>query len=322
MTDTMLYATLPRLYSFRRCPFAMRARLALLYCHLPVRLREISLKHKPQQLLTISPKGTVPVLQLPDDKVIDESLDIVLWAIANAPYFHLSTAEHSVLCRDVQYWVSCCDREFKPQLDRYKYSNRFITTAQVQETQAQRTETDIIEQARQAGQIFLNHLCQCLDEISTQLNLPQHTIVYLGGKQPDLRDWSIMPFVRQYAAVDKIWWQTHQDKRLQRWLDSLLQHPLFHRCMDKFSQYQADQVDPIFPHASHDAKANINPTSETTQQPAGRAELKTKSQPAPDETMDTLNSAHHSTVNQTDPTESSAHNDDKQADTQSIRHTP
>lgn len=114
--------TLPILYSFRRCPYAMRARLAIAYAVVAVELREIELRNKPQAMLLISPKGTVPVLQLENGKVLDESLAIMLWALQQ---------------NDPEHWlkVSCLanakalirrnDEQFKYYLDRYKYADRY-----------------------------------------------------------------------------------------------------------------------------------------------------------------------------------------------------
>jgi len=118
MTETKL----PILYSFRRCPYAMRARLAIAYSGIKLELREIVLRNKPEEMLAISPKGTVPVLQLPSGEVIDESIDIMRWALAqhdpndwySEPYI---PAIESLITQN--------DESFKPWLDRYKYADRY-----------------------------------------------------------------------------------------------------------------------------------------------------------------------------------------------------
>ena len=112
----------PVLYSFRRCPYAMRARLAIASSGLTVELREVVLRNKPQQLLDISPKGTVPVLLFPNNKVIDESLDIMRWALSlRDPFDWLSNA----LSDDITQLIQWNDNEFKHYLDRYKYADRY-----------------------------------------------------------------------------------------------------------------------------------------------------------------------------------------------------
>ena len=113
---------LPVLYSFRRCPYAIRARLALRISGLPLELREVSLKSKPPEMLALSAKGTVPVLVLPDGLVIDESLDIMRWALSqNDPEAWLS---HGPL-NDMLALIAINDGKFKHALDRYKYPNRY-----------------------------------------------------------------------------------------------------------------------------------------------------------------------------------------------------
>ena len=115
---------LPVLYSFRRCPYAMRARLALAVSGLPLELREVTLRSKPPELLAASPKGTVPVLVLPDGEVIDESLDVMLWALRqHDPESWLEAAEASL--DGMLALISECDGAFKQHLDRYKYPNRY-----------------------------------------------------------------------------------------------------------------------------------------------------------------------------------------------------
>ena len=105
---------LPILYSFRRCPYAMRARLAIRACEVPVILREVSLKSKPQAMLAISPKATVPVVQLPDGRVLEQSLDVMVWAAGDA-----------WLTDDAPAWIARNDGYFKAALDRYKYADPF-----------------------------------------------------------------------------------------------------------------------------------------------------------------------------------------------------
>ena len=207
------------LYSFRRCPYAMRARLGILFAELQVELREIALKNKPSQMLAISPKGTVPVLQLTDGAVIEESRDIMVWALEqtdphgllNAAVLHQS---HTLLDQN--------DNEFKHWLDRYKYADRHI----------EMTQTEY----RQRGEEFL----QVLEELLTKNS-------YLLGDSPTIADIGIMPFVRQFAHVDRDVFYSLPYPNLQRWLQHWLQHPLFLQAMTKFPLWQEESDIVVFP---------------------------------------------------------------------------
>lgn len=138
---------LHRLYSFRRCPYAMRARLGLLFAELPVALREIMLKNKPEQMLAISPKGTVPILQLADGTVIEESLEIMVCALEQQDPQGL--LDENVLSQ-AHALIEQNDSEFKHWLDRYKYADRHL----------EMTQTEY----RQRGEAFL----QVLEELLTK----------------------------------------------------------------------------------------------------------------------------------------------------------
>jgi glutathione S-transferase len=195
---------LPVLYSFRRCPYAIRARLAIAYAGIPVELREVQLKHKPEQMLTISPKGTVPVLQLPDGKVIDESLDIMHWALVqNDPEHWLDTEE------DTERLIQWNDGDFKYYLDRYKYADRHPEFPE----SYYRTE----------GEKFLAVLESILKQNP-----------YLSGSHFSRVDAAIFPFIRQFATVDNIWFQASDFRQLINWLDALLASELFLAVMSKY----------------------------------------------------------------------------------------
>ncbi|WP_372843896.1 glutathione S-transferase [Psychrobacter sp.] len=200
----------PCLYSFRRCPYAMRARLGLLFAELQVELREITLKNKPPQMLAISPKGTVPVLQLLDGTVIEESREIMIWALEQQDPQGLldkKTLQQSYDLMDKN------DNEFKYWLDRYKYADRHTDMTQTE--------------YRQRGEVFL----QVLEELLT--NNP-----YLLGTSVTVADIGIMPFVRQFAHVDRDVFYDLPYPNLQRWLEDWLEHPLFVRTMTKFQPWQ------------------------------------------------------------------------------------
>ena len=207
---------LPVLYSFRRCPYAMRARMALLVSGTAVRLREVVLRDKPEEMIVASPKATVPVLVLPDGQVIDESLEIMLWALGrNDPRCWLqgSAAESELIAE--------ADGPFKQALDRYKYPTRY-------------DNVDPLEY-RAAGQVFLKKL-DGLIQASGQL---------IGAK-PSLADHAIFPFVRQFANNDRDWFNQLPLPALQEWLGDHLASALFVTTMVKYSQWARRDVEPVF----------------------------------------------------------------------------
>ncbi|MGP1717401.1 MAG: glutathione S-transferase [Methylophilus sp.] len=199
---------LPILYSYRRCPYAMRARMALWAANIQVELREVSLREKPQHLLQISPKGTVPVLQLPDGAVLEQSLDIMYWALQQ---------------NDAQGWlsgdaetanalISLNDGEFKRALDRYKYPDRYPEQSQLF--------------YRQQGEQFLHKL---------ETALAGHR--YLVSDSVSIADVAIFPFIRQFAAVDGEWFAQSAYVHLRVWLQGWLESALFAEVMQKFPTY-------------------------------------------------------------------------------------
>ena len=211
--------SLPRLYSFRRCPYAMRARLGLIFAELPVELREITLKNKPEQMLAISPKGTVPVLQLADGTVIEESAEIMMWALEqNDPQGLL---DEKVLS-EANALIAQNDNEFKQWLDRYKYADRHPEMTQIE--------------YRQKGEIFLQDL---------EALLTKNT--YLLGNSVTVADIGIMPFVRQFAHVDRDVFYSLPYPKLQLWLQHWLEHPLFVQAMTKFQPWQEGDEVVVFP---------------------------------------------------------------------------
>ena len=195
---------LPILYSFRRCPYAIRARLAIAYTGIPVEIREVHLKHKPEHMLAISPKGTVPVLQLPDSTVIDESLDIMRWALAqNDPEHWLDAVG------DAERLIEWNDGDFKYYLDRYKYADRYPEYP--------------ASYYRSQGELFLAAL-------ESKLSQNPH----LGGRHFSMADAAIFPFIRQFAAVDSQWFVSSGYPYLIHWLDGLVLSDLFLSVMVKY----------------------------------------------------------------------------------------
>lgn len=209
----------PRLYSFRRCPYAMRARLGLLFADLSVELREVVLKNKPATMLAISPKGTVPVLQLVDGSVIEESIEIIMWALEQQDPQGL--LDSNVL-HEATALIEQNDTSFKHWLNRYKYADRYLDM----------TQTDYREQ----GEVFLKVL---------EALLTKHT--FLLGDSVTIADICILPFVRQFAHVDRAVFYNLPYPNLQLWLQSWLDHPFFIQAMTKFAPWQEDDEVVIFP---------------------------------------------------------------------------
>jgi len=201
--------TNPILYSYRRCPYAMRARMALKLAEIAVEIREISLREKPAHMLQVSPKGTVPVLVLQDGTVIEESLEIMQWALkGNA----LGASIHAGAEAPVLALISENDNAFKCTLDAYKYPERYLNKTQIQH--------------RAEGEVFLQKLENLLQE-----NL------YLFSATPSLADIAIFPFVRQFAAVDAAWFENAIYPKLQAWLKRLVESELFNSVMEKQPTY-------------------------------------------------------------------------------------
>ena len=206
---------IPVLYSFRRCPYAMRARMAIKKAEINIELREVLLRNKPPQLLTISAKATVPVLQLPDGTVIDESLDIMHWALTqNDP----DNCLQKEIAKDILQLIQWNDGEFKYYLDRYKYADRY-------------PEHDEIFY-RIKGEVFLIELEKRL----TKKN-------FLCSNDFSLADMAIFPFIRQFAHVHLDWFQASEYSHLKPWLSKHIESPLFVSIMEKYPSWQAgDEV--------------------------------------------------------------------------------
>lgn len=210
---------LPILYSFRRCPYAIRARMAIAYAGINYELREVSLKNKPKEMLDISPKGTTPVLQIfiPQSfVVIEESRDIMNWAIAqndpqnwgNLPNESFAIANHL---------ISTNDHEFKQALDRYKYANRFPERSSEFYRQQAEEFLQVLERQLQQNHTFTTNLA----------------ISFLVCDRQTLADVAIFPFVRQLAYVDIDWFRSSPYIHLQQWLKWHETSALFELVMQK-----------------------------------------------------------------------------------------
>jgi len=214
---------LPILYSLQHCPYAMRARLGILMARQKVMLRAVVTKNKPDEMLAYSPKGTIPVLVLPDSRVIDESLDIMLWALQlNDPDDLLHKDKPSDLDAMLDL-IRRNDQDFKPQLEIYKKAKRFHLDDELEE--------------RQKCQIFMAELEQLLspnmslvDGQSKKTGVGQ----FLVGNKPGLIDYALLPFVRQFSRVNRPWFLQAPYPNLRTWLDGHLQSRVYSKAMAKY----------------------------------------------------------------------------------------
>lgn len=206
----------PILYSFRRCPYAMRARLAIASAGVTVELREILLRDKAPEFLATSPKGTVPVLH--NNTVIEESIDVMCWALAKSDPEGLNTqmnvAAHAL--------IADCDGPFKTALDLTKYAVRH-------------PDVDP-EESRATAAAFIAKLDVQLD------GKP-----WLFGDHPCLADFAILPFVRQFAHTDLDWWDAQPYPSAQNWLAAFKASQRFHSIMTKYTPWKAGDDVILFP---------------------------------------------------------------------------
>lgn len=196
------------LYSFRRCPYAMRARLALRVSGLSYEHREVSLKAKPAEMLALSPKATVPVLQCDNGTVLEESLDIMHWALSFSDpeqWLPQNTAESTQTAE----LIAINDGPFKANLDKYKYAVRF----------PEASEADY----RALNIPLLADLEECLK-----------THRYLLADRITLADMALFPFVRQFAHVDRDWFYAQPWPRVHNWLQAHLVSDIFQAVMKKY----------------------------------------------------------------------------------------
>ncbi len=201
----------------------MRARMAIAASGVECRLREVVLRDKPAEMLEASPKGTVPVIVEPDGTVIEESLDVMAWALAQNDAEAWLAPEHGTRA-DMDALIAECDGPFKRALDRYKYPNRYEDEGVVREEQ------------RALG-------LQFLEKLNAQLNgRPQ-----LFGSRVSYADIAIFPFIRQFANTDRGWFDALDLPNLQAWLEGHLESARFKQIMPKFAQWKTGDEEPSFP---------------------------------------------------------------------------
>lgn len=197
----------PVLYSFRRCPYAMRARLAIYSAQKPHEHREVDLKNKPEEMLILSPKGTVPVLHLTEGTILEQSLDIMQWA--------LSSPQLSPIAQEL---IAENDTTFKKSLDRYKYPGRYEE-----------------EQGVDYRQMCLTFLTKIENQLSP----------FLEGEKMSLVDMALFPFIRQFAMVDPDWFEEQSYPHIKKWLNDFQCSTLFKDVMQSFSPWQVGDEEKI-----------------------------------------------------------------------------
>lgn len=205
----------PILYSLRNCPFAMRARLAIFKSRLPFELRDIVLSNKPKAMLNASPKGTVPVLVLKNGdepiRVIDESFDIMLWALQTSDPDNLlsqTPKPSEEKLHNMCSFITTFDNEFKTCLEQYKCAKRY--------------HEDNLLEYRQACEVYIQRI---------EARLQQHT--FIMSNKESLVDIALLPFIRQFAKVERQWYLQAPYPKLRQWLNHYLQSPMFTKIMTK-----------------------------------------------------------------------------------------
>jgi glutathione S-transferase len=214
---------LPVLYSFRRCPYALRARLALYLAGHAVELREILLRDKPDHFRSLSEKATVPVLWLADGNVVDESLEVMRWALTSPPRpahgFDLELAQLDLPI------IAMMDGPFKHHLDRYKYAARY-------------DGADALSHREAATEI--------LHAVATE-----KAKLWLAGDQPGLIDLAVLPFIRQFRIADPDWFDGSEALTpIATWLTAFLALPAFNACMQKYAVWQSGEAGVLFTRAA------------------------------------------------------------------------
>jgi len=212
---------LPILYSFRRCPYAMRARLALEAGAIKVELREVVLRDKAPEFLVLSEKATVPIMLLNDGMILEESLDIMRWALDASEAGEKLMPDQGNM-RDALALIERMDTDFKPHLDAYKYLYRSDQVAAFA--------------ARKMALVFLSELDEMLAGQA-----------YLMGQKRSVADIGVAPFVRQFAHVDRDWFYAQTWENLKLWLQAFLESGAFKRIMKKYPKWVAGDAVTVFP---------------------------------------------------------------------------
>lgn len=210
--------TLPVLYSLRNCPYAMRARMAIYQAKLPVLLRDIVLKDKPEEMLAASPKGTVPVLVTGTGMVIEESLEVMLWALSEQDPADLLMSRDAKWLDEMRALIYLFDSKFKPVLEQYRAAKRY--------------HEPTLDACRRACEHYIAQLEQRLSEHA-----------YLMAERESLADLAILPFIRQFARVERQWYLQAPYPNVRRWLNRYLQSKMFSKVMAKHPLWLVERQD-------------------------------------------------------------------------------
>ncbi len=220
----------PILYSLRNCPYAMRGRIGLYKAAQNVEVREVVLSNKPAAMIEASPKGTVPTLVLPNsdgtNTVIDESLDVMLWALnQNDPEDLLHQQDPAALPAMLAL-IATFDDEFKTQLNAYKCAKRY-------------RESNVVE-CRQACEVYLQDLEDRLGDGSTEEGLDgSQSKRFIFGPKESLADIALLPFIRQFSKVERQWYRESPYPNLKQWLNEYLQSVMFNKVMTQYELWKA-----------------------------------------------------------------------------------
>lgn len=221
---------LPVLYSLRNCPYAMRARMAVYKSGQIVALRDLVLSNKPKEMIAASAKATVPILVLSESKVIDESVDIMLWALSESDPNNMLRIDQCVQqyneternipqkFDEILSLIYLFDNEFKPSLEAYKCAKRY--------------HEDNVQECREVCETYIDNLEQ---------RLTQHS--YLIDDQESLADIALVPFIRQFAKVERQWYLQSPYSRVRKWLNQYLQSAMFNKVMAKYPLWSNEQPD-------------------------------------------------------------------------------
>ena len=213
---------MPILYSFKRCPYAMRARMAIYLSQIVVEHREVSLKNKPKSMMEISPKGTVPVLLLENGDVIDESMDIINWCLETKSRVFKDILDDSQKAFTKKI-IKIFDEKFKFHLDRYKYATRYKNGDAV------------------------SHRDTCLDILKT-LDKNINNTKWFFSNNVNKIDISVLPFIRQFRIADSLWFDANQSiPNIQIWLENFLQSKLLNEVMINFDAWDPNDPIKLFP---------------------------------------------------------------------------
>ena len=213
--------SLPILYSLRQCPYAMRARLGLLLAQQPVMLCDIVMTNIPKEMIKASSKGEVPVLILDDGTIIDESIDIMRWALNKNDPQDLLYKHHPNLIEEIQHFIQHNDNEFVESLKKYKAASRY--------------HDDTEEECRKECEFFIKDI---------ESRLSKHE--YIFGDEISLADYAILPFIRQFSRVDRKWYLQSPYPKLRSWLEQHYQNPLFSKAMKKYPQWLDTKENVLF----------------------------------------------------------------------------